>query len=272
MKRLMYLYKVIQALSLDVVAGAVIFSKFIATIYSLDVPWVVYLELGLAVWCIYTWDHLQDVRQVAFPSSFRHRFHKKFSQFLYPVLIFALLVGAGLVFLLPVQTVYMGVAVCILVLIYFAILYFYPGFYNKELLIATLYGAGVTLGPFSCLTGPVTLRMMIYPLFIIIIAFTNLLMFSEFDRKSDRKDGHPSLALKLGKRSGLLIRALLNLSILALLGTFRFGLITLSALLCFELMIIILSFIWVFRTRLAHREYYRIPGDGIFFIPLFFML
>src|SRR5690606_20107856 len=39
---------------------------------------ILYILLGLAVWCIYTFDHLLDAKQIGKQAStFRHAFHQK---------------------------------------------------------------------------------------------------------------------------------------------------------------------------------------------------
>ncbi|MGB3467650.1 MAG: UbiA family prenyltransferase [Cyclobacteriaceae bacterium] len=265
-------YKIFQALSLDIVAGAIIFSLFISQILGIVVSTVVYVELGLAVWCIYTWDHLKDAKSVAQPSTFRHQFHKRNSETLYLLLIVCLLIGAFLVFWLPVRTLYMGVAISIFVLIYFFTIHFYPKFYHKETFIAILYGMGVVLGPFSNLDDYAMGSLYFYPFFAVTIAFTNLILFAEFDRESDLKDGYPSLALKLGKHSTTVIKSLLISQPVLLIMLYMVQFIPANVFYCFMSMIVVLAVIYFFRTRMVANNFYRMLGDGIFLIPLLFLI
>ena len=270
--RLLNCYKFIQAFSIDVVAGAVIFSMFIAMVYNIEVPAVVYTELALAVWCIYTWDHLNDVRNIEKPSTYRHYLHKKHLKLLSLLLLFALLTAAGLIFFLPVKTMYLGTATAILVLFYFLIIHFFPSFYHKETLIAVLYGLGVTLGPFSCLKTFTGSGWLLCPIFAVTIAFTNLIIFSEFDKHTDKADGYPSLALKLGWYTLVMIRTLLVLQTLVLTGLYLAGIISFIVFSCFFMMVAVLAIVYLLRNSMYRGGYYRIIGDGIFYIPLIFLL
>ncbi len=265
-------YRFIQALSLDVVLGAVIFSLFISEVFKIVVPIVVYVELAIAVWCIYTWDHLRDIKDKKDPVSFRHQFHKRFSKQLTILLLFSLLTGAILVFFLPINTVYMGVVISIFVLFYFCIIHFIPTFYHKETLIAVLYGMGIFLGPISCLKGYPENEVFYYLGYSILIAFSNLMIFSEFEKKTDKRDGYPSLAIRLGNKAHLLISTILIFQFVSLVLLFLSSLVAREVFYCFISMITILCIVYFGRKTSLKNEYYRVLGDGIFFIPLFFLV
>ncbi|MEL7147097.1 MAG: hypothetical protein AAFO69_12060, partial [Bacteroidota bacterium] len=111
-------------MSLDIVFGAMIFSAFLAQILEVHVPLVVFVEVGLAIWVVYTWDHLNDAKVGHELRSFRHRFHRRYQKNLLISMIGALLLGAALVFFLPLRTIYLGVILSVGVLAYFAILQF----------------------------------------------------------------------------------------------------------------------------------------------------
>lgn len=56
----MAFYRYLNALSLDVVLGGVISGLFFAKLLEVTLPSQVLVELALAVWVIYTLDHLWD--------------------------------------------------------------------------------------------------------------------------------------------------------------------------------------------------------------------
>lgn len=265
-------YKIFRALSLDIVAGAVLFSAFIASVFHVDVPTVVYVELAIVVWCIYTWDHLKDAKDHDSPLTFRHQFHKKKVRILFLIFLMLLITGAFLIFFLPLSTVYMGVTISIFVLIYFLIIHFYPTFYHKETLIAVLYGLGIFLGPVSCMQVFAGVELICYLVFTMLIAFTNLMIFSDFERESDQANGFPSLAIKLGRHSRLLIASILIAQFISLTAFYIVFSFSAEVFSCFMLMNAVLALVYFGKKRSIKREYYRILGDGIFFIPLFFLL
>ncbi len=258
---------------MDVALGAVVFSASIANMLQVSVPEIVYVELALAVWSIYTWDHLKDAASVDNPSTYRHLFHKIYAKELHIALLIALLLGAILIYYLPVQTVYMGIMLCVFVLLYFILIHFQNQFYHKELFIAVLYALGVFLGPYSCAVHPVNLiSLSISFVMTLLIAFINLLMFSDFEKKSDIEDGHPSLAIVLGSKvKPLMIALFLSLTVI-LVNSFYLSLLPLNMVYCYGLMIAVLGGIYYTKKISLNHDYYRILGDGIFFIPLIFLV
>lgn len=269
--KLLSSYRLVQALSFDVAIGAVLLSAFIAKVFVIAVPILVYIELALAVWCIYTWDHLMDIKVKKGPQIFRRQFHQKHAKKLLLALLICLIIGASLVFFLPVNTLYMGVAISIFVLLYFFVIHFFPAFYHKETFIAVLYGMGVFLGPISCMTEFPEGEITSYLFFTILIAFTNLMIFSEFEKEEDQQSGYPSFAIKLGKKAGTFISMVLILQFAALIIFFAFSFISAEVFYCFISMISVLGLVYFGRKISVRNEYYRILGDGIFFIPLFFL-
>ncbi|MEL6562010.1 MAG: UbiA family prenyltransferase [Bacteroidota bacterium] len=266
-------YRFFRALSLDIVIGAVLFSAFVARVFNTSVPEIIYVELAIAVWCIYTWDHLKDAKERGDHSlTFRHQFHKKHARILFLTFLLLLIAGASLVFFLPISTVYMGVAISIFVLMYFLIIHFYPTFYHKETLIAVLYGLGIFLGPVSCMEVFAGMELICYLIYTMLIAFTNLMIFSEFERESDQANGFPSLAIKLGRHSRLLIATILIIQFISLTVFYVTFSISTEIFSCFTLMNAVLALVYFGKKQSLKSEYYRILGDGIFFIPVVFLI
>src|SRR5690606_11649255 len=76
--RLHTFYRYLQTLSIDIVLGACAGMLFFDRLIEAELNLIVYLLLGLAVWCIYTFDHLLDARQIGkHASTFRHAFHQE---------------------------------------------------------------------------------------------------------------------------------------------------------------------------------------------------
>src|SRR5690349_20970168 len=101
MNRLLRWYRWVNILSLDVAAGAVISALFFVDITNAQVYPLSLLALGLAVWIIYTVDHLKDVyRLTQVATTNRHRFHQQHFKVLIIVASLALLTVVGLTFYL----------------------------------------------------------------------------------------------------------------------------------------------------------------------------
>lgn len=249
-----------------------VFSAFLASVMQVDVPVVVFIEVGLAIWVVYTWDHLSDAKTAKEVSSFRHQFHHQHQQALLIGLIGALITGAALVYFLPIQTIYLGISIAVLVLIYFAIIHFYKKFYHKETLVAIVYTLGVFLGPYSCAERIATSSLIACFANVVLLAFVNLMIFSEFEKEADQKAGYPSLALALGHNARPLIAGVLVFQLLTLIMLFSLEVISDQVAFCFILMNLMLCLIFFGQSLSQRNEYYRVIGDGIFFIPVIFLL
>src|SRR6478736_436347 len=78
MKSVVAFYRVINALSLDVAGGAVICALFFAQLLKVNLFPQGLAALGLAVWIVYTGDHLLDAKRLREQAStFRHGFHQQ---------------------------------------------------------------------------------------------------------------------------------------------------------------------------------------------------
>jgi hypothetical protein len=70
-----YPFKYISWLSIDVVFGAMAGMLFFEELFQVNLHWPAYLLLALAVWSIYTLDHLLDISQKSEALSERRAFH-----------------------------------------------------------------------------------------------------------------------------------------------------------------------------------------------------
>jgi hypothetical protein len=86
-------------LSIDVVLGALAGLVFFSKLLRIELEWHVFLLLGLAVWSIYTADHLLDSRQkTEVDLSPRHHFHLKYKNSLRISLGLVLICGLSLAY------------------------------------------------------------------------------------------------------------------------------------------------------------------------------
>lgn len=195
----------LQILSIDIVLGACAGMLFFDRLIGADLRLLLYLLLGLAVWCIYTFDHLMDARQIKKEASApRHAFHQKH----FRVLAFLLVVlgslglGAAFYFLKIKFIVFTGVALGSLILLSFMLLKIFPQrwVFLKEVSIATLYVGGIMLAPyFHYDMAGIPQAFWLLGLAYVLVAWFNTLYLGILDRESDEEDGLYSFALAVGK-------------------------------------------------------------------------
>lgn len=270
------LFSYFRLLSLDVVLGACVSTMFVAKCLSVDLPIMVVIELAIAVWIIYTADHLLDGnKSQEVPLTDRHQFHIVNQQALLTALVLMVVLGVVIAFQLPYEVVANGLILVGCVVAYFIglkIIGTKPSVY-KEPLVAMAYAIGVFLGPVSLLSvidyNGVILLFAIY----LFMAFCNLLIFSIYELHIDEKDQHTSLVRYTGKRNANLIIAICFV-ILFLLWSYQlsiFGTLNIASIILI-LMIGALIAINYFQQLFTKNEWYRIIGDGIFYFPLVALL
>lgn len=266
------LYKYFNILSLDVVAGACICSMFLADFLGVQLHWATVTLLGLSVWLIYTFDHLNDAKNITHhAATARHRFHQVYFKELTWVSMLVLAVASILMFKIPTETVVWGVALSCLVAAYFLLLFFLKlkSSYHKELTIAVLYSSGVLLGPLSVYRGAFDLRITSIFVQFFLLAFTNLLTFAVFEIRTDERDGSPSLVRIIGEQKALiLLKLLVVLQILMVAAlSLQTDFFTLEAILF--VMITLLGGMIFLKRYFVRANLYRLIGDAAFMVPVF---
>ena len=229
----------------------------------------------IAVWCIYTYDHLSDAKKIdKEAATFRHRFHQKHFQVLKYALIFAVLTGIAVASMLPAVVVMWGVICAACVAVYFLLLNLHH-FWYKELLISVCYTVGVFLAPLSLSQTPLNpFQLLLIPQ-IFLLALANLVIFSCFDYKADQQDGHYSLAIHLGLvRSRKIALWIVVAGLVFCIPTFFFAsyLITQEVQLLIFVMNLLLLMLLLKEKHFQQNELYRIVGDAVFFIPALLLL
>ena len=127
-------YHVINALSLDVALGAGVLSLVLGRYLGFRIPVTVLLILVLAVWIIYTVDHLLDAKSISGQAtSFRHHFHQHFFKAILASLILAFAIGIFLITQIPPVTIFYGIPVTLGVVTYFVLNRFFKLTFQKEI-------------------------------------------------------------------------------------------------------------------------------------------
>ena len=273
-------YVYFRILSLDVVLGAGLMCYFYAYCLRINPSWAAYLALGIAVWLIYTLDHLWDARKIPHEANtLRHRFHQDNFVVLSVFWVIIALIGAWLALSLLTQAVFWyGLILCALVLIHF-LLSLIDGlkntlFIQKETRTALIYSLGVALAPVSLSLdfSPFILSMITTQVFL--IAWVNLLIISYFEYESDQRDVHISTAIKLGKSKTVRLVKVLIISqlILSLMSFLLLDIHLFLPLFILMLMSLTLALIIQKRWYFKEKERYRALSDAIFYLPVILML
>ena len=275
MFRISNIYKLFQALSLDIVAGAVICSAAISSYFQSPISYSALTCLAIAVWLIYTADHLLDAKKITNkPATFRHQFHKQFKKPLAACVVLFTILGATIACYLPSVILYNGLVGILLTLVYFLLLQ-KKTFWQKEICIAMGYTWGILLAPICLHQGALSMLQLILIPKVFLIVFANLLIFSWFDISNDKQDGHTSMVIHWGiKRTETIILAIILIEMLLVILTL-FLHPQPATFMMQSLLLLMLGLLWfIFKKHSFFRknDAYRVIGDGIFFIPVLFIL
>lgn len=269
MKFLNNLYQHINILSFDVVAGAVVGALFFGTILSVSVSLVVIAALALTVWIVYTLDHLRDAMTIPMiASTDRHRFHQQNFRTITAVLVVIAAVDFVVIWFLPAAVVRWGIVLGVAVMLY--LIFQRHLKFLKEFFVACLYIAGILLPSLAGLEVHLVPEETLIIAKYFITALMNLLLFSLFDFQEDRHQRQHSFVTWFGPvstRYGIILLGILNILSGFWLWTYDPGV----ALVFICMNLILLSMLY-FGRRLIVNNYYRVIGDGVFFIPVLYML
>lgn len=275
-------YSFIQNISLDVVFGAIAMAWLVAKSFRVEVIQEVYVILGLSVWVIYTLDHLLDARKIGDNArTRRHIFHQKY----FGALAIGVIIAVGSIFLLcfrylPDPTWNWGFAVAgfsgIHLILANVLSASKSKWLLKELGVAFNYTAGVFV-PAASLKPE--LEYIDYFLFGLLlgVAIMNLIMYSFFDYRKDKKQGQMSIAIVLGVDNVKTVLYALSVALMSigLLGLLYFPDANLYQLFFVCLMVCITMFYFLMILFIDTRyisESYRRVGDLVFMIPFVLLL
>ncbi|PIQ47967.1 MAG: hypothetical protein COW03_12170 [Cytophagales bacterium CG12_big_fil_rev_8_21_14_0_65_40_12] len=267
-------WTLIQNLSLDITAGAVISSLYVAKVFSVLLSSNMLFGLGIAIWLIYTIDHLLDAHFASDqPKNRRHAFHQRHKNKLLILGAIIFLVGLINLTYLPFTTIKFGLVLAAFVLFYFGSLHLLKisKTWHKEILAAVIYTVGVFAAPFSqmALIGAVEILFLIQ---FFLLVLSNLFLFPLFEFTTDCEDKLQSIVTIKGKRfvrSLILVLVLMNS---ALIGFAVLNGQSYEATMVLFAMNLTLFILWKWPFVFQINDRYRFLGDGIFFLPLIYLL
>jgi hypothetical protein len=264
-------YRLVNILSLDVVAGSMVSAAFFSKVFAVRLHVLALLALGLTVWIIYTIDHLRDAYSITHPASTeRHRFHQIHHQGIRIALITVGLLNGALILQLPRQILLYGVVLGLPTMLLLVLQRFLP--WIKELLISVFYTCGVLLPSLPFVPDRLGMPDYMIAFQFSITALMNLLVFSWYDRNNDRKDNLPSLVTVSG---AVFTRIMLYTCWVfsAGISVYQFAssgnTIASMIILCGASVMLLL---FQFEDRFSKNNRYRYIGDLIFLIPLLYLL
>ncbi|MEO1255895.1 MAG: hypothetical protein AAFY41_13585 [Bacteroidota bacterium] len=253
-------YRTLQILSIDIVIGVVILLRFFCAQFGVEAGWQVYALLAITVWVIYTLDHLNDARKVDSQRE-RYRFHSEHQKFLLIAILFLVFFAVSLLFFIPLIIVIGGVILAGLSGIYLMIQHRLSFFFSKELYVSLVYTLGIMMVP-SLLAQQFRWD---FTILLFLLSFSNLVIFSWYERFDDIQDGFESIATRLTERSVEKIVLLsivlgLSLSILAFDKVYLF----------FTLSFVVYTLLFLRRFFFQQNHWYRTLGDAVFLLPILF--
>jgi len=210
-------------LSLDVVAGALAGMVFFSDLLDIEVSGIAFTVLALAVWSIYTFDHLWDARtSKGIPQSKRHFFHYRYFRPLgFAFILSVCLLGVLLLVEEEVKALLLpGFALGLGLFIWSGLVKLSgrAGAFFKEVLTALFYVAGIALVPVVVFGWKhLPLLFFVYAGLYFLIAWANLLILSLLDKDLDREEFGSVLNIISEADLVRLIKIILLLTALALL-------------------------------------------------------
>lgn len=269
MKFLFSFYRIINTLSLDVALGAMICSVFFARLFHSTIFPQGIAALGLAVWIIYTIDHLIDVKKLSrAASTFRHQFHQQHFKFLSITVVIAICLGFILILFIRKQLFLNGVVFAAFTFLYILTNRWLS--YFKELASAVLYCGGVLLPSISFHQKIFLLVDYLIMIQFFLLALINLILFSWMDYERDLHSNQPSIILKIGKNKSRFVLKFLFVFLFCLI-TFLFSWTQFISLI-FLSMAGILFFIFLTPKYFRDEYSFRFVGDMIFFFPITYII
>ena len=198
MPKLMRLQQLFSWLSLDVVFGAMASMYFFQELFHVQLEWPIFVLLGLAVWTIYSLDHLLDARQSKGSSSSRRVFYRQNKLVLSVGILVAVVAGlTGAFYWLGWGKELQLTLVLVLAMggCRWAIQKLGP-LVLKEVSIALFYVVGVLWLPIlRSEAQDLSWQALAFATVFFLLALLNLWMLSFLDREEDRQDGFVSIAM-----------------------------------------------------------------------------
>ncbi|WP_462253086.1 UbiA prenyltransferase family protein [Ekhidna sp.] len=252
-------YRFIQILSIDIVIGVVVLLRFFCAHFEIRVDWQVYALLACSVWLIYTADHIRDAEKAKMTNRSRYLFHHKFKRPLIASSIVVIILMLALIFYIPSIILISGIILAAFSFIYLLVQHQLSIWLCKEFYVAIVYSIGILMVP-TLLSGKAEWS---YLILLFLLTFTNLVIFSWYEKDQDERDGFMSLATRLS-HDGIEKLMLILVSFGFGISILNFNEIHLFFLISFGLYAMMI----LKPQSLRKNQLYRTIGDGVFLLPI----
>lgn len=271
-------YNKVQLLSLDIVAGAVGGGVMAAEVLQVTLPDIWWVVFPIAVWVLYTSDHLLDARRLGDQATTdRHIFHVVHYRSIFTVWIL-LLVGCIVVvpWFVPRRYIFLALLTGGISVIHFGLVWLVKDkvtpWLAKEAGVALVYTAGVWGGALVLLNGLPTWSAMLLILQFFFLALINLLTFGIYEELSDQLNGFTSWARGMGRQMSRFMLLIMAGFCLLCEGIILFNHHFVSDIwmaACTQFVMLgVLMWVAFDTNRFSPRERYRAVADAAFLIPL----
>ncbi|MCB0822103.1 MAG: hypothetical protein KDC09_05360 [Bacteroidales bacterium] len=207
MVKLQKIGQLTNTLSLDVVVGAILSAAFASRIFSVTPGVAYWFILPIAVWVVYTSDHLVDAYRLKEKAHTpRHLFHHQNFRLLARLVFVLSLVNIILaIFFLEHIIIVFGFIVGGGTLLYLSAVHFIGKrkkvYLQKELFVAVIYVSGVWGGPWALSGFNISPDAVILFAVFMMLAIADVLVFTIYDHNTDQLDKHPTLFSHIGEKA-----------------------------------------------------------------------
>jgi len=267
-------------LSIDVCLGALAGGIMAAQLLQTDPGWAYWIVLPLAVWLIYTSDHLIDGFRTG-KKAIKERYvvHQKYK---WQFIIIASLLSIVTAFIsfsyLSNNIILFGIILGSMAAAYLFLVYVLPGrkmhLFQKEMAVAFFYSAGIW-GPVIIIGPSISWVEGLIVVLFYILAFCDLIMLSVYEIKEDEAEGLHSLPLSIGIKSARRLFHLLALVVLTVSGII---ILTNPSWIMYKASFILGSMsvclVIIFNTSRYFRdkELYRYISEAVFILPVLMLI
>jgi 4-hydroxybenzoate polyprenyltransferase len=267
-------------LSLDVVAGALAGGIMASVTLDSSPAWAYWVVLPIAVWLIYTTDHLIDgYRAGKKARQSRRIFHRDNIKILSTAIVILTITSGYIAFTaLPKEIIRFGIILGAFAIIYLVLVLLMGKktvrWLPKEILVAAFYTAGIWV-PLMLISEEINNEAISIAFLFFLLALEDLLFLSKMEAEGDRSEGFSSLAMVFGNRRTAMLINMLSLasSVLAALLILSTESTTyIQAGIILLLMQFGLSLISYNSQRLRANKRYRYLSEAVFFLPVLMLI
>jgi 4-hydroxybenzoate polyprenyltransferase len=267
-----------QLLSLDILIGALAVGLFAIRIFNVRANPVWWGVLPLAVWTVYTLDHLIDgYKRKGESTIYRHYFHYKNRNILIPSIAVSSTVAVVLSFLFfEKQILVYGSFLSGFVVLYFLLVYFHEKlkikYIHKEVFIAFVYVTGIVLAPFTWFNRPLHFEYIFIFGILLSLVWAESVIVSFYDYNKDKADRLASFSIVYGLKKTrttlIVIHSALTVSLFVSLF-FCNNKVMLGAIIILSVMNLILLGLIYYPDAFANNNLFRWIGESVFILPAF---